>query len=167
VQELARNGLVTSESYLIEDFWGVDESSEEQVTLFADDIRDWLETPKNPRHRENAFGLPDPASLSELWEIKFAGDVVDFKDSETIETPEFRYTVIYEQSAKTRTLKISHFIVLRAQEVRADRLVAYSRAMDRVWDWTWLYITPAGIVLEDTADTEESIVRDDSVAMSQ
>lgn len=157
VQELPRNSMVTTERYSIEHFWGKAESSVERFALHADDVRDWMIAPKTPGNRLNAYRLPNQAVVSENWVIEFTDEVVDYNASETIETPEFRYSVKYKQSAENRELTIFHHFELLAKEVRSDRLVAYTQAINLAWDWTSLYITPNGIELKDEEDADEKI----------
>lgn len=141
--ELSGNVTSTTEYYDIHNFW--ENTDRAKHLLKAEDLRDWMIAPSNPRQRKYAYKLPDPAQISEYWNINFNQEISDYYTSDSIETPEFNFTVEMRQSADSQSLAISYYLEILTQEVSADRITVYTDAINEAWKWTSAYITPKGL----------------------
>jgi hypothetical protein len=156
VMNLPRNSVLTTEIYEIYNLWDSENSDKKRHLLKAEGIRNWMIAPGNPRKRKNAYKLANLADVGEFWAIEFNNDVSDYRTSDTIETPEFKFTVEIIQSEEERRLTIYYQLEIIAHEVIPERIVDYTDAINQAWDWTSLYITPNGIKRNEKATIKGS-----------
>lgn len=134
------NTMVVTEHYRIPQLWVSDENVDRYRWVYADEIMSYLDMPETVADRQQPYELIHPIDIEERWQVSMPEPLrLDDLDA-VVDTEWFSFSKQSELDEQDNVLSVSFRYRTRVNEVAAEDLQEYARAVSEVQDLASFYM---------------------------